>query len=76
MKRLIYPGQVDIRAALGRPSAGNTDIDGTVREVLDRVRAQGDAALFKQFAGALTQSSAFLDCNFQYAHLTFLFAHP
>jgi len=45
MKRLIYPGQEKISAALARPSAGNTDIDGTVREVLDRVRAQGDAAL-------------------------------
>jgi histidinol dehydrogenase len=45
MKRLIYPGQEKISAALGRPSAGNEDIDGTVREVLDRVRAQGDVAL-------------------------------
>ncbi|MDF1560036.1 MAG: histidinol dehydrogenase [Bacteroidales bacterium] len=45
MKRRIYPAQADISAALGRPPAGNEDIDGTVREVLDMVRAQGDAAL-------------------------------
>jgi len=45
MKILIYPGQAEINAALNRPSAGNADIDTSVREVLARVRTEGDAAL-------------------------------
>ena len=45
MNTLFYPGQADIRTALSRPSAGNTEIDKRVREVLARVRTEGDAAL-------------------------------
>ncbi|MBE0678569.1 MAG: histidinol dehydrogenase [Bacteroidales bacterium] len=45
MNTLFYPGQADISAALLRPSGGNADVDGSVREVLARVRAEGDAAL-------------------------------
>ena len=45
MKRLIYPGQTDITAALLRPSAASADIDCTVRETLAMVRSEGDAAL-------------------------------
>jgi histidinol dehydrogenase len=45
MKTLMYPGPDDIIAALIRPSAGNADIDDTVKEVLARVRAEGDVAL-------------------------------
>jgi histidinol dehydrogenase len=47
MKRLFYPGQEEISDALGRPSAANKDIDGTVREILARVRSEGDAALLE-----------------------------
>ncbi len=45
MNTLFYPGQADISAALLRPSGGNAGVDGSVREVLARVRAAGDAAL-------------------------------
>ncbi len=45
MNTLFYPGQADISAALLRPSGGNADIDGSVREVLARVKTEGDAAL-------------------------------
>jgi histidinol dehydrogenase len=45
MRILMHPGQADISTALSRPSAGNTDIDKSVREVLARVRTEGDAAL-------------------------------
>ncbi len=45
MKTFMYPRPSDISAALNRPSAGNEDIDGTVKEVLARVRTEGDAAL-------------------------------
>lgn len=45
MKTLMYPGPADISAALARPSAGNAGIDSSVREVLARVRAEGDVAL-------------------------------
>jgi histidinol dehydrogenase len=47
MKRLVYPGQENITAALARPSAAGRDIDGTVREILAMVRSEGDAALRK-----------------------------
>ncbi|MRR20221.1 histidinol dehydrogenase [bacterium] len=49
MNTYIYPGQADIRIALSRPSAANTEIDKSVREVLARVRAEGDTAL-RQFS--------------------------
>ncbi len=45
MKRLIYPSPVEISKALERPSAGIGDIDIIVKEVLARVRAEGDVAL-------------------------------
>lgn len=45
MRRLIYPSQPEISEALARPSAGIGDIDRSVREVLSRVRAEGDVAL-------------------------------
>ena len=45
MNTYINPGQADIMAALRRPSAGNTEIDNSVREVLARVRSEGDAAM-------------------------------
>ncbi len=45
MKILIYPGQADISIALNRPSEGTTDIEKSVREVLARVKREGDAAL-------------------------------
>mgnify|MGYP001036822728 FL=1 len=45
MDTYIYPGQAEIRTALSRPSAGNTEIDNIVREVLARVKTVGDAAL-------------------------------
>lgn len=45
MNTLFYPGQADLSAALLRPSGGNADIDSSVREVLARVRTEGDAAL-------------------------------
>ena len=45
MNTLFYPGQTEISAAILRPSRGNADIDSSVREVLARVRANGDAAL-------------------------------
>jgi histidinol dehydrogenase len=45
MKTLMYPGPADLSAALNRPSAGNADIDDSVKEVLARVREEGDVAL-------------------------------
>lgn len=45
MQILIYPVQAEINAAIARPSAGNTDIDKIVYEVLDRVMREGDFAL-------------------------------
>ncbi len=45
MKILLSPGQAEINAALDRPSAGNSDIDKSVRDVLARIRAEGDFAL-------------------------------
>jgi histidinol dehydrogenase len=45
MKKLIYPRPDEISAAISRPSAGNAYIDSSVKEVLARVKAEGDAAL-------------------------------
>ncbi len=45
MNIYIYPGQADINAALLRPVAGNTEIGRNVKEVIARIRAEGDAAL-------------------------------
>lgn len=45
MNTLFYPGQAEISTALLRPSQGNAEIDSSVKEVLARVRAEGDAAL-------------------------------
>lgn len=50
MKTLLHPGQAEISAALIRPFAGNEDIDNTVKEVLAKVKAEGDAAL-RSFSG-------------------------
>lgn len=59
MKTLMYPGLSDISTALRRPSADNAGIDGSVREVLARVRKEGDAALrefSKKFDGYAPES--------------------
>jgi len=45
MKKFIYPSPAEISEALARPSAGTGDIDRSVREVLARVRDEGDVAL-------------------------------
>jgi histidinol dehydrogenase len=45
MKTLIYPEPADMGAALNRPSEGNAAIDSSVKKVIARVRAEGDAAL-------------------------------
>lgn len=45
MKKLIYPGAVELAAALERPSEGNREVDRKVREILDAVRSGGDTAL-------------------------------
>ena len=45
MKKLYYPGAVELTAALERPSAGNREIDLRVREILAAVKSGGDAAL-------------------------------
>jgi histidinol dehydrogenase len=50
MKRLVYPSPDEVSEALARPSAGTADIDNIVREVLARVREEGDVAL-REFTG-------------------------
>jgi histidinol dehydrogenase len=45
MKTLYRPGQDALRHALMRPSAEKSDIDRTVREILEGVRNHGDAAV-------------------------------
>lgn len=45
MKKLYYPGAVELTAALERPSSGNREIDLRVREILAAVKSSGDAAL-------------------------------
>jgi histidinol dehydrogenase len=45
MNILYNPLQNDIRQALSRPSAADTDTDKTVREILAGVRDKGDVAL-------------------------------
>lgn len=45
MKRLMYPSPDVISQALARPSAGIGDIVSSVRDVLTRVRKEGDIAL-------------------------------
>ncbi|MDZ7633713.1 MAG: histidinol dehydrogenase [Bacteroidales bacterium] len=50
MNTYIYPGQADIRTALSRPSAGNTAIDNSVREVIARVKAEGEMSALREFS--------------------------
>ena len=45
MRKLFYPGDAELAAALTRPSAGNSEIDMKVREILVSVKSGGDAAL-------------------------------
>ena len=45
MKKLLYPGDAELAAALTRPFAGNSEIDMKVREILASVKSGGDAAL-------------------------------
>ena len=45
MRKLIYPGDAELAAALERPLAGNSEIDVKVREILASVKSGGDAAL-------------------------------
>jgi histidinol dehydrogenase len=45
MRKLLYPGAAELTAALERPSAGNREIDLTVRDILSVVKRSGDAAL-------------------------------
>ena len=47
MRKLLYPGATDLAAALTRPSAGNSEIDMKVREILASVKSGGDASLRK-----------------------------
>jgi len=59
MKKLIYPSPAEISKALARPSEGTGDIDSSVREVLSRVKAEGDFALrefSEKFDGCATDS--------------------
>lgn len=55
MKKLIYPSQAEIDSALARPSESGDEIDRQVREIILRVRKEGDKALrsfSKKFDGS------------------------
>jgi len=45
MKKLIYPSQSEIDKIIVRPSEGGSEIDRKVREIIRRVKDEGDEAL-------------------------------